>query len=250
MSLVYDTKLHLMVRLHLWRSAECRVPLHCHYSQLLFEIKKVESVWVLCVIYWPSTEPSIKRCTCVNKRKNSRSRWTLNNNITRAQTTWVSWRLDASVRISLQTEGLWPSVTHSWATKPRWERNAAMVKRRTWGQYSSLSPSPAHLSHKTTITLSRIKCERLYFYEEVCSFVHWRSSLLLIMFRIYLYMYVAIQDYVRVKWICLQIIHIRWKRVQERIPLRNNYKKSKQMYIESDCLISKHKITLDGLACH
>ena len=23
------------------------------------------------VIYWPSTEPSIKRCTCVNKRKNS-----------------------------------------------------------------------------------------------------------------------------------------------------------------------------------
>ena len=33
------------------------------------------------VIYWPSTEPSIKRCTCVNKRKNSGSRWTLENNI-------------------------------------------------------------------------------------------------------------------------------------------------------------------------
>ena len=28
-------------------------------------------------LYWPSTEPSIKRCTCVNKRKNSGSRWTL-----------------------------------------------------------------------------------------------------------------------------------------------------------------------------
>ena len=33
------------------------------------------------VIYWPLTEPSIKRCTCVNKRKNSGSRWALNNNL-------------------------------------------------------------------------------------------------------------------------------------------------------------------------
>ena len=55
-----------------------------------FEKNKLESVlscpkdcryhpfyWLLCpelyVIYWPSTEPSIKWCTCVNKRKNSRS---------------------------------------------------------------------------------------------------------------------------------------------------------------------------------
>ena len=37
--------------------------------------------WI--VIYWPSTEPSIKRCTCVNKWKNSWIRWTLENDITR-----------------------------------------------------------------------------------------------------------------------------------------------------------------------
>ena len=37
----------------------------------------------LCVIYWPSTAPSIKRYTCVNKRKNRGSRWALENNITR-----------------------------------------------------------------------------------------------------------------------------------------------------------------------
>ena len=37
----------------------------------------------LNVIYWLSTELSIKRCTCVNKRKNSGSRWALDNNITR-----------------------------------------------------------------------------------------------------------------------------------------------------------------------
>ena len=39
--------------------------------------------WHVGVIYWPSTEPSIKRCTCVNKRKKSGSRRTLENNITR-----------------------------------------------------------------------------------------------------------------------------------------------------------------------
>ena len=36
------------------------------------------------VMYCPSTEQSIKRYTCVKKRKNSGSRWTLNNNITSA----------------------------------------------------------------------------------------------------------------------------------------------------------------------
>ena len=35
------------------------------------------------VIYWASTETSIKRCTCVNKRKNSRSMLMWDNNITR-----------------------------------------------------------------------------------------------------------------------------------------------------------------------
>ena len=34
------------------------------------------------VIYRSLTKPSIKRCTCVNKRKNSGSRWALENNIT------------------------------------------------------------------------------------------------------------------------------------------------------------------------
>ena len=125
------------------------------------------------VIYWPSTELSIKRCICVNKRKNSGSGWALNNNITRAQTARVSWRQDASgVRTS--------SRQRDWAlSDPRLSNPAKMRKkccygrRRTWGQYSSLSPSPTHLSHTTTITLSRIKCERSYFYKEVCSFVYW-----------------------------------------------------------------------------
>ena len=78
-------------------------------------------------------------------------------------------------------ESFGPSVTHGWATQLRWERSAAMV-RRTLGKYSSLSPSPAHLSHTRNITLSRRKSERLYFYKDVYSFVHSSSSLLLTMF--------------------------------------------------------------------
>ena len=71
------------------------------------------------VTYWPSTGPSIKRCTCVNKRKNSRARWVSNKNITRTQTAWVSWKWSQLVtrcRIeNQQTEGFGPSVTHGWA---------------------------------------------------------------------------------------------------------------------------------------
>ena len=77
------------------------------------------------------------------------SRWVSNKNITRCHR-WlesvpvqvavgVSWGKDASVRISLQTDGLWPSLTHGWAAHPECERSAAMV-RRTWGQYVSVCP--------------------------------------------------------------------------------------------------------------
>ena len=36
-------------------------------------------------------------------------------------------------------------------------------RKKNFGQYSSLSPSPAHLSHTTNTSLSRIKCERYIF---------------------------------------------------------------------------------------
>ena len=89
--------------------------------------------FLVFVTYWPLTEPSIKRCTCVNKRKKGESRWASNKNITRTQTAWVSWswsQLGTRCRSESQrqTEGFGPSVTHSWATQPRWERSAAMVR--------------------------------------------------------------------------------------------------------------------------
>ena len=44
------------------------------------DVKKTSTCGILknkyemIVTYWPSTEPSIKRCTCVNKQRNSRNR--------------------------------------------------------------------------------------------------------------------------------------------------------------------------------
>ena len=93
--------------------------------------------------------------------------------------------------------GLGPLMTHGWATQPRW--SAAKV-RRTWGQYSSPSVS-THLSHTRNINLSWIKYERLYFYKEVYSFVHWSTSLCLIMFRIYLYMYTRVYILCSCMWL-------------------------------------------------
>ena len=147
---------------------------------------KFMSFYQNIVIYWPSTEPSIKRCTWVNKQKNSGSRWALNNNITRAQTAWVSWRLDVSeVRPSGRQRALgsqWPMV----------EQHSQDKKEVLLGQYSSLSPSPAHLSHTTNITLSRIKYERYIFIKkcvrsfiEVCHYCWFCSAYICICMWLY-----------------------------------------------------------------
>ena len=90
-----------------------------------------------------------------------------------------------------QTEGFRPSVTNGWATKPRWERSAAMV-RRTLGQNNSLSPSPAHLSHTTNINPFENKVWERYFYKEVCSFVHWSRQYCWLCFCLYLYLHCVV----------------------------------------------------------
>ena len=115
------------------------------------------------VIYWPSTELSIKRCTCVNKRKNSGSRWTLNNNITRCTDNSSQLGTRCRSESQQQTERFGPSVIHGWATPAKMRKKCCYGHEKNLGQYSSLSPSPTHLSHTTNITLSRIKCERFIF---------------------------------------------------------------------------------------
>ena len=84
------------------------------------------------VIYWPSTEPSVKRCTCVNKRKNSGSRWTIENNITRYP--GGSSHLETGCRSEnqLQTEGFWFLVTLGRATQAKMRKKHCYGRGRTW----------------------------------------------------------------------------------------------------------------------
>ena len=109
-----------------------------------YEIKLHLIVIIITLVtYWPSTEPSIKRCTNVNKRKNS--------GITRCPRRFepdgVSWGPDAEVRASGRLRALgpqWPTVEQP---QPRWERSAAMV-RRTWvNMHQSVPVSSSPLTH-------------------------------------------------------------------------------------------------------
>ena len=76
------------------------------------------------VIYWPSTDPSIKRFSCVNKQKNSGSRLTEDNNITRCPGQFESVRDKMPKWEPVADRGL--SALSD--PQPRWERSAVMVE--------------------------------------------------------------------------------------------------------------------------
>ena len=113
------------------------------------------------VTYRPLTEPSIKRCTCVNKRKNIGSRWMLDNYITRCPRRFdpvgVSWRQDAELRANgwLGAKGpQWPTVEQHGQDKKE-----VMLCQKNLGQYVAVCPCLQLTSHTLpTSTLSRIKC--------------------------------------------------------------------------------------------
>ena len=100
----------------------------------------------------------------------------------------VSWGQDASVIAN--------GRRRTWAlSDPRLSSPARMRKKCCYGQknFGSICSSLSRLQLTSHTTNIRIKCERLYFYKEVCSFIHWSSSLLLTMFpHIYIYIYIYI----------------------------------------------------------
>ena len=167
---------------------------YCGQLTLLFLtaiIKVINPDEIPCVIYWPSTMPSIKRCTCVNKRKNNGNRCALNNNITRAQTAWVSWSQDARVRASCRQRALGPQWSTVEQPQPRWERSTAMVEEEL-GVNIAVCPRLQLISHTQQHHPFTNKVWERYFYKEVCSFVHWSLYIIGWLFphvSIYLYMY-------------------------------------------------------------
>ena len=113
----------------------------CKILRTILKMKKRGTV-----IYWPSTEPSIKRCTCVNKRKNSGSRWTLENNITRFPGGSSQLETGCQRENQQQTEGFGPLVTPGWATQAKMRKKCCYGREKNLGQYSSpfLSPFISH----------------------------------------------------------------------------------------------------------
>ena len=74
--------------------------------------------------------------------------------------------------------------------QPRWGRSAAMVEEEL-GVNIAVCPGVQLISHtQPTSTLSRIKCEGLYFYKEVCSFIHWSSYIVGWLCSAYICMYI------------------------------------------------------------
>ena len=118
-----------------------------------------------------------------------------NKNITRTQTAWVSWswgQLGTRCRIESQrqTEGFGPSVTHGWADPSQDEKKMLLWSEELRSICSSLSPSPTHLSHTTSINPFENKVWEIYFYKEVCSFVHWSRHYCWLFPHIFAYVYV------------------------------------------------------------
>ena len=124
------------------------------------------------------------RCTCVNKRKNSKSRCTLDNNITRCPDGSSQLGTRCWSESQRQTESFGPSVTYCWATPAKMRKKCCLGHEKNLGQYSSLSLSPAHLSHTTNITLSRITFEKYIFIKKCVRSLIEVRILCLIMFRL------------------------------------------------------------------
>ena len=100
---------------------------------------------------------------------------------------------------SLQTEGFIALIDPQLSNPAKMRKKCCYGRRRTWGQYSSLSLSPAHPLHTTTITLSRIKWEIIFLKRSVfvCSlkFVYY----FWLCFCLYLYYSYATYSYL-VPW--------------------------------------------------
>ena len=107
---------------------------------------RTEFKQVIYVIYWPLTEPSIKRCTRVNKWKNKRKQVGVMKKYRQVPTAVELVRQEGLSEGQLADWWLWPSATTSWATPAKMRKKCCYGHEKKLGQYSSLSLSPL-ISH-------------------------------------------------------------------------------------------------------
>ena len=100
---------------------------------------------------------------------------------------------NARVRTSLQIEVCSPQWLPVELPHPRGGRSAAMVRIKSWFNIAVCACLHSSLTHHRNI---ENKVWERDFWKEVCSFVHWSSSLSLIMFPlIYIFIYVYVYIY-------------------------------------------------------
>ena len=81
----------------------------------------------------------------------------------------------------LQTEGLGPQCP-TVSSPARMRKKCCCGQKNLGSICSSLSPSPTYLSHNNKHHPFENKVWEVYFYKEVCSFVHWSSSVCFVMY--------------------------------------------------------------------
>ena len=145
------------------------------------DVRKNSTCWILknkygmIIKYWHSSEQSIKRCACVNKRKNSGSRWTRDNYITRCPRRFESVGDKMLNWEPVAVRGLWT------LSDPRLSNPAKMRKKYCWLNIAVCPCLHSPLTHRN-INPFENKVWEVYFYKELYPFVHWSSSILLTMF--------------------------------------------------------------------
>ena len=122
------------------------------------------------------------------------SRWAWDYYITRCHRRLGSVK---SVQLQLETRCLRENQLAA-LSDPRLSSLARLRKKCCYGQKnfgsicSSLSPSPTHLSHINNINPFENKVWEVYFYKEVCSFIHWSRHYCWLCFCLYLCMFLPI----------------------------------------------------------
>ena len=148
------------------------------------------SCTIPCVIYWPLTEPSIKRYTYVNKRKKRKPVDVMKKyRHVRVAVELVSTR-NVRVRASLQSEGCGPQRPPVEQHQPRCGRSAAIVWRKSWVNIAVCHCFHPSLTHPKSI---ENKVWDTYFYKEVCSLFFEVRKLRLIIFLLNIYICICIR---------------------------------------------------------
>ena len=166
-----------------------------------------------CVIYWSLTKLSIKRCTCVNKRKKKQKQVGVMKEYRQvpAAVELVGDR-KARVRASLQTEWYGPQRLPVKQPQPRCRRSATMGKRRHWVNITVCPCLHSSLTHNRNLKCLKNKVWEIHIFIKKCvhSFIDVRK-LYLIMFPlkcIFVFRLVYVYGYTKVAGLCISILDI------------------------------------------